>query len=273
MTQPLAGVRVLAPVTSERSAIADRIEAAGATVTRVEALDFAPSSTPAELEGAATDWAAGAYRWLAITSRVGVAAFADAARAAGVDLAARPDGTLVAAVGAATAEALADVGLVADLVPDGAADAVRMVAEFPAGQGRVLAPLGNLAAPTLAVGLRGKGWDVDVVEAYRTIDGPPLDPAIAVAVERGDIDVIALTSGSVATRLARELPAIPPLVAVVAIGASCARRASELGLDVAVVATEPSPAGMVEAIIAAIGTPTGAANRTATQTATRREER
>ena len=254
MTQPLSGLRVLAPISSERSAIADCIEAAGATVTRVEVLDFAPTSTPAALERAARDWAAGAFRWLAITSRVGVSAFADAARAARVDLAVRPHGAYVAAVGAATADALADVGLVADLVPDGAADAVRMVAAFPSGPGRVLAPLGNLAAPTLADGLRNKGWDVDVVEAYRTIDGPPLDADLAVAVATGEVDVIALTSGSVATRLAREIPVIPPTVAVVAIGASCARRASELGLDVRAIAAEPSPSGMVEAIIAATGT-------------------
>jgi len=253
VTQALAGLRVIAPITSERSAIADAIEAAGARVTRIELLDFMASSTPEALEGAAVDWAAGAYRWLAITSRVGVRSFADAARNAGVDLAKRPVGAYVAAVGAATAEALADVGLIADLVPGGAADAVKMVAAFPAGQGRVLAPLGNLAAPTLADGLRAKGWDVNVVEAYRTIDGPPVDPDLAVAVATGDVDVIALTSGSVAPRLAREIPAIPPTIAVVAIGASCERRARELGLEVAAVAAEPSPSGMVEAIVAATG--------------------
>ncbi len=259
MTQPLAGLRVVAPITSERSAIADRIEAAGALVTRVEAIDFAPTSNPARLEQAATEWSVGAYRWLAITSRVGVKAFAESARAAGVDLGARPSGSLVAAVGAATAEALAEVGLIADLVPEGAADAVLMVAAFPAGPGRVLAPLGSLAAPTLPEGLRQKGWEVDVVEAYLTIDGPPLDPAVIAAVESGEVDVIALTSGSVATRLAHAIRVIPPEVAVVAIGATCARRARELGLEVAAVAAEPSPAGMVEAIKVATATGTRSA--------------
>jgi len=253
VTKPLAGLRVMAPITSDRSAIADALEAHGAHVARVEVLDFAPSSTPGELASAARDWAAGVYRWLAITSRVGVKAFAHAAQSVGIDLASRPDGVSVAAVGAATAEALADCGLIADLVPDGAADAVRMVAAFPPGEGRVLAPLGNLAAPTLADGLRAKGWQVDVVEAYRTIDGPAFDADLAVAVATGDVDVIALTSGSVATRMAREISLIPPTVAVVAIGASCARRASELGLEVAGVAAEPSPLGMVEAIAVATG--------------------
>ena len=254
MTQPLTGVRVIAPVTPDRSAIADEIAAAGAHVIRVEALNFAPTSAPDVLERAAVEWAHGAYRWLAITSRVGVAAFADAARAARVDLSQRRPDTYVAAVGAATAEALADVGLRADLVPAGAADAVRMVDAFPAGPGRVLAPLGNLAAPTLADGLRGKGWEVDVVEAYRTVDGPPIDPAVARALAAGEVDALALTSGSVATRFAHEFPQMPPRVAIAAIGASCARRARELGWDVAAVAAEPSPAGMVEALIRAVST-------------------
>ena len=58
------------------------------------------------------------------------------------------------------------------LRPAGQQSAAGLVAEFPHGAGRVLAPLGNLAGDVLDAGLTRKGWTVDAVEAYRTVDGP-----------------------------------------------------------------------------------------------------
>ena len=95
-------------------------------------------------------------------------------------------------------KAARSVGLEVALVPEGRADARGIVADFPEGSGRVLAPLGNLASPVLARGLGRKGWQVDVVEAYRTVDGPGPDDATVAEVAAGAFDAVLLTAGSVA---------------------------------------------------------------------------
>jgi len=251
VTVSLAGLRVLAPVNAHRSAIADALAQAGAQVCRVEVIAVAATSKPADLAAAIRSWHEGAYDYLTVTSPSGAAALAAAAREHNIDLAHGTHGfrhTQVAAVGAATASALAGVGLHATIVPDGAADATALVDVFPTGHGRVLAPLGNLASSTLADGLRAKGWSVDVVEAYRTVDGPPLDPDLPRELASGRFDAVVITSGSVATRLCRELPLAQSAAAVVAIGNPSATRARELGLNVAAIAAEPTPDGVVNAV-------------------------
>lgn len=248
MTRMLDGLRVIAPVTQGRSAIAQELEAHGALVTRVEVIGFTEPAHPAVLDAAVAAWTAGSYDWLVVTSRVTVAALAAAANRAEVRLGDRPAGTRAAAVGASTAQACAEVGLTADLVPGGAADAEQLLAAFPTGPGRVLAPQSSLAAPTVAEGLRAKGWHVEVVEAYRTIDGPPFDAGIGLMLSEGQADALVLTSGSVARRLASQVPQVAASVAVIAIGKSTAREASDIGLTVSAIAAEPSPHGIVVAL-------------------------
>src|SRR5690606_10353427 len=173
-----------------------------------------PTDEPA-LADAAARWCAGQYAWMAVTSRNAVLALARAAEAAGVALADAQPGSQVATGGASTLGVCADVGLDVTLVPSGKQAAAGIVEDFPdapTGGGaaaRVLAPLGNLASPILSRGLSRKGWHVDEVEAYRTVDGVGPSAAVRDAIAGGEIDAIILTSASVAHRLRRDCPEIP----------------------------------------------------------------
>jgi uroporphyrinogen III methyltransferase/synthase len=149
----------------------------------------------------------------------------------------------IAAIGEATAEALAAHGLVADLVPE------RFVAEslvdaFPDGPGRVLLPQAADARDALAEGLRRRGWGVDVVEAYRTERvQPPADVLAAAAVA----DAITFTSSSTVTNyLDLDVP-VPPVVAC--IGPITAATARQRGLMVDAVAGVHSVDGLVAALV------------------------
>ena len=103
--------------------------------------------------------------------------------------------------GRATADALWRLRIsCADLV---AADAVARRAwprAFAAGRPRgdgCCSPCSAAAGPTLAAGLRAKGWDVDEVEAYRTVRRPAARPAVAEPPAGADAVVFASPSAVV----------------------------------------------------------------------------
>jgi uroporphyrinogen-III synthase len=153
-------------------------------------------------------------------------------------------------VGPATADALARRHLVADLIPR------RHLAEgllqiFPpprSSQAAVLFPRAAEGRDVLAEGLRAAGWEVDVVEAYRTVRlEVPDDLKSSVA----KADAICFTSSSTVTGFieACGLEAVPPVVAC--IGPVTAATASEVGIQVDAVAADQTIAGLVDAVLGA----------------------
>ena len=118
----------------------------------------------------------------------------------------------------------------------------------------MLLPRAAAARDVFPEGLRQRGWEVDVVEAYRTTTPPP--PAELVEAARG-ADAITFTSSStVSGYLAAVGPEVPPIVAC--IGPITARTARDAGLDVTVVAEEHSLDGLVHALTGALlGAPRG----------------
>lgn len=250
MTTPFGGRRLLVPVTEGRRDLSERLAALGCDVVEAECIVIAPPIDRAALESRVRRWALGEYDWMAVTSRNAVLAMDRVACAAGLRL--DSGGTSVATVGEATTQVCRDLGLAVALVPH-RADARGIVAEFPDGTGEVLIPRGNLAAPVLERGVASKGWTVDVVEAYRTVDGPGLTPQARKQLVEGSIDAVLLTSTSVADRISRDLAGapIPSRTAVVAIGRTTAAGARALGLVPTVVAERPSHDGILEALAVA----------------------
>ena len=230
--RPLFGKRVVVTRTREQASdLSRRLRALGAQVIEIPTIAVADPSDPAASADAATR--VGEYDWVVFTSTNAVNRFLPL-----VGDARRFGAARIAVVGSATADCLSEYSLIADLVPE------RFVAEslvdaFPHGPGRVLVPQAADARPVLADGLRQKGWEVDVVEAYRTVAPPP--PSTA-----PDADAITFTSSSTVTNyLALGLP-VPPVV--VCIGPITAETAKRHGLPNVTVSHEHTIEGLVEAL-------------------------
>ncbi|WP_229242296.1 uroporphyrinogen-III synthase [Cellulosimicrobium marinum] len=115
-----------------------------------------------------------------------------------------------------------------------------------AGPRTVLLPQGDLAAATMADGLRGLGYDPLVVTVYRTV-AHDLDPAVVAAWRAGEVDAVVLTSGSVAREVARQLGPRDD-VAGVAIGEPTARAARAVGLRLDAVAERAADDALAAAL-------------------------
>ena len=101
------------------------------------------------------------------------------------------------------------------------------------------------ARDVLPDGLRSKGWDVDVVPVYQTVQ-PDLSPAQLEAAASADI--VTFTSSSTVRHFVDlvGLEAVPSVVAC--IGPITAQTARELGLSVAIEAQTHTIEGLVEAL-------------------------
>jgi uroporphyrinogen-III synthase len=219
----------------EPGPLAARLESLGATVVHVPLIEIsdAPGLTAAlaRLES---------FDWLVVTSvngavRVGAAA-------------AEHPSLRLAAVGPATAAALAaEAGRPVDLVPT-LAQAEGLLAEFPPAPARVLVAQADRARRALADGLAAAGHDVESVIAYRTVVRRP----DADEFERlRAVDAVVLASGSAATGWVEALGTTTPPV-VIAIGPVTADAARRLGLAVTHVAASPDDDAIVDILVRAL---------------------
>lgn len=181
------------------------------------------------------------FAWIVVTSPNGaerVAPFLAAAIAAD-DEAPFPR---LAVVGAATERSL---GRPADLVANPARSAA-LVQQFPEFDGgsssSVLVVQGNLADDFLVKGLGLKGWNVEHVVAYRTVQ---LQPSIEEMLPARNADVLMLASGSAASAWFDAFGANTPPV-VISIGPSTTEVAERLGIDVTATAIAQTLDGMLE---------------------------
>ncbi|MEN1973768.1 MULTISPECIES: uroporphyrinogen-III synthase [unclassified Cellulomonas] len=252
----LAGLRVLVPrETAGPDPLVIALRAAGAEPVVVPLIQTVPPHDPTELDDALLALEVGYYGWVAVTSAAAVPVLVDRAEETGHTLAGLLEDVRVAAVGGSTARALRDAGIRVDLVPAGRSSAVALLAAWPpagAEPQRVLLPLGDLAAPTLADGLAARGWPVDVVTTYRTVPGPAPEPPVRDAWATGGVDAVLLTSGSTARNLLTMLGAPPAGTLVCCIGESTAAEARRVGLSVAAVAGHQTPGDLVAALAAAV---------------------
>jgi uroporphyrinogen III methyltransferase/synthase len=239
--RPLLGWRVV--VTRARqgaSALSTLLSAAGAVPIELPTIRIDPPADGGEaLAAAATRL--GSYRWVIFTSANGVERLFSCVRDARALAGAR-----VAAIGPGTAAALAAHGVLAELVPERyVAEGLLAVMPAPERAARVLLPRAAVARDVLPEGLRAMGYEVDVVEAYRTARPAPA-PELAQAV--AGADAVTFTSSSTVTGYVELMGVqrLPPVVAC--IGPVTAATARELGIEVTAVATEHTLAGLVEAL-------------------------
>jgi len=247
-SRPLFGTRVV--VTRAREQAPDlvrRLRELGAETVEIPTIEVTdPGDGGAALRAAVEHLAD--YEWVVFTS----------ANAVDRVLAEVPDARAfgsarIAVVGSGTAEALARHGLVPDLVPDRfVAEGLLAAMPGPSGEPgphRVLLPRAAVARDVLPEGLRTRGWDVEAVDAYRTVAVQPQEGGLADA--RG-ADAVTFTSSSTVTSFvgAVGVDGVPPVV--VCMGPVTAETAEAAGLHVDAVARPSTLDALVHAVVEAL---------------------
>lgn len=254
--RPLAGRRVL--VTREPArcvTVIARLETLGARVDACAAIAFEAPRNEGAADAAVADVAR--YDWLVFTSPIGARFFGARLRAVGTPtVAAR-----IAAIGPATAKALAALGLHVELTvaqAHGVALAEALLARVRPGD-RVLVVRPEEAAPTVPDALRGAGAEVDAVAFYRTTAAPEA-ALVARRIAQGAYDAVVVTSPSnwrhIASAGAAQEPAWVEGVTRarrIAIGRTTAAVMSDAGAPAHAVAAAPDDDGIVAAVLRAFG--------------------
>jgi len=231
----------------------DALEALGAEALVYPTIAVEAPEDPGPLRRAVD--ALPSYDWLVLTSPNGVEWFWRALETAGRDAAELED-LRVACVGRATAEAVEARGLTVDVVPSDQHGEGLLEAMLDAGGldgARVLLPRAAVARDVLPDGLEAAGARVDDVAAYRTVPNTEGAQAMRRELAAGRIDVVTFTSPSSARSfvdaVGRELHGAK----VAVIGPVTGRAARELGLEVAVEASDHSIPGLVRAVAGLYG--------------------
>jgi uroporphyrinogen III methyltransferase/synthase len=238
-SRPLFGKTVVVTrARAQSSELVARLRELGASTVEIPAIRIEdPADGGAALRDAVERLPT--YDWVVVTSPNGAGRLLAACRDARSF-----GGAKVAAIGPGTADAMAEGNIAVDLVPE------RYVAEglldvFPSGPGSVLIARAAEARDVLPDGLRDLGWSVDVVEAYRTVQGRPSAEALAAA---ADADIVTFTSSSTVRNFLAVCDAVPPVVAC--IGPVTAATAREHGLTVTIEADVHTIEGLVTALTA-----------------------
>ncbi|HKF37599.1 MAG TPA: uroporphyrinogen-III synthase [Ktedonobacteraceae bacterium] len=272
---PLHGRRILVTRASEQAeAFSERLRALGAIPVEFATIRIVPPEDWEPLDDALRRLCgAGWYDWLVFTSVNGVRTCFERLRSLGYPA---PGNVRTAAIGPATAAALAHYGITADLVPgeyiaESVAAALIDDAQRrnqPLAGKRVLLARAAEARNVLVSELQGAGAVVDVVAAYRT-------EAVSSDDERGrevlrmlearQLDILTFTSSSTVRNFMYWLRQCETGVAgslislvkgnarpkIACIGPVTSQTAREFGLHVRIEAQEFTIAGLVEAIIRA----------------------
>jgi uroporphyrinogen III methyltransferase / synthase len=243
--RPLFGRRVVVTrARSQASVLSERLMELGARPIEVPTIEVdPPADGGAGLRRAVAGLAEGRYEWVVFTSVTAVEALMEQvpdARTLG--------STSIAAVGPATASALEGYRLIPDLVPDRqlAEGLVEAFPDPPAAGASVLFPRAAEGREILVDGLSDAGWEVDLVEAYRTRAAVP---SREVMIDVASADAACFTASSTVTGFlsAFGLAALPPVV--VCIGPVTAATAEDAGIQVAAVASTHTIDGLVSALV------------------------
>ena len=289
---PLTGHRVLVARTREQAGeLSARVRELGGVPVEAPVLALAPGDR-AGMAAAARQLVAGRFSLLALTSPNGVDALADALAAveggvpgeegAGVPGAVGtgvpggrmsdvlgavgtgvPGGRMsdvlgavgtVACVGSGTASRLQErFGRAPDLLPPRATTR-SLGTSVPPGSGTALLPRADLASPELPRLLADRGYETVEVVAYRIVRPTSLPPAVAEGVRSGAIDLVPLSSPSMARNLVTLLGAPEIGGRVVSIGPVTSAACAAIGLRITVEADPHDLDGLVAALaVAAAG--------------------
>jgi uroporphyrinogen-III synthase len=247
----LDGRRILVTrALAQASELAEALVLRGAVPILFPTIEIAPLADYSRLDAALANLAG--YQWVIFTSVNGVAYFIERLAITGGGVPALA-GRRLAAIGPATARALARHGLQVEQVPDEyVAEAIVEGLGDVEGQW-ILLPRAEIAREALADELGRRGALVHEVPVYRTLAAAP-GPAALAELRRG-VDVVTFTSASTvrsfAALLAEAKLSLDQALSgarVACIGPITAQAARDLGLPVHIQAEVYTMQGLVHAL-------------------------
>lgn len=249
-SRPLFGRTVLATRPEyQADELADRLADLGARVLLQpaiaigEPLDWKPVD---DAIGRVAD-----FDWLVFSSANGVHSFLARLRHHGLDARAL-GGVRLAAIGPATAAALAKHRLLTDLAPDEYRAEALAAALAPQAAGQhILLIRASRGREVLSEMLAAAGAEVTQAVAYESRDVTELDPDVAAALADGAIDWITVTSSAIARSLISLLGDQLRRSRLAAISPLTAGALADAGFETAAVASVYTAEGLVDAILAA----------------------
>lgn len=249
--KPLFGKRVLVTRAREQaSALSEALEKLGAEAVEAPMIAVKEPKDKAPLEKA-IDQIEG-YDWIIFTSANGVRFFFDALQEKGGDIR-DLKGISLCAIGPKTLEALENMGLKVEVIPEtfvaeGVLEAVKPLMTSPQ---KVLLPRSDLARKVLLDTLVSEGHEVDDIITYETVPTEFGAWQIKDLFDEGRIDMVTFTSSSTVKNFAdfcKKHDIEPKDVTYASIGPITTDTAKALGMEPALEAEEYTVAGLVEAI-------------------------
>ncbi len=248
--RPLDGRTVVVTRAREQaSTLADRLSELGAVVIQAPAIRIEPCPVEGDLASALDRIAD--YSLVCVTSPKGAELLMSGLARRGLDARSLADAQ-IAAIGPATAAALAERGLRADVVPTRsvAEGLVEALTELDIAGGRVLVARAAEARDVLPDALRALGAEVDDVAFYETV-AEDLPTATLGAIERADY--VTFTSSSTVRFLSAALKiagaSVPTSARVVSIGPVTSAAVLEADLELAIEAERHDIGGLVDALL------------------------
>ncbi len=252
------------PLLGKRIGITRPEEQAGPQIARVLALGAEPVLMPTIRIEPISDWTTvdtvlsrlAEFDWIVWTSVNGVRAFFGRLWETGGDVR-QLGGVKLAAIGPATAEALARFHLRADIVQDEyRAESLAEAMRKDVSGRRVLWARASRGRDVLPRELTAAGADVQELAVYRNEDVDDFPEPTVAALDAGEIDWIGLSSPSIARQFAALLSPsarnhLGARTRLVAISPVTQQAAEEAGLPVAVTAETYTWDGMFDAILRA----------------------
>lgn len=257
--KPLFGKKIVVTrARDQASELVERIEELGGEAIEFPLIRTAPVTEDADcaaladaLERLAT------FDWLVFTSTNGVRYFFRELRERAIDV--RRIRARVAAVGSQTAEALAEHGLIADLIPEPfraeqlvpAFESLLHMEQLHAGA-KVLLARAKVAGQEVVEQLASLGLAVTDVACYQTGPADEQDPYAIEQLLAGKVDVITFTSASTVRYFFQKMSVfsyvIPANCQTVCIGPVTAAAAREAGVQVTTVADRATIDSLVKSI-------------------------
>lgn len=231
---------------AQASGLARTLRELGAEVVELPAIRIEPRIDSEEVQKVAG--ALGIYELVCLTSPNGVRLLFEAMENAGLDARALA-GVTVAAIGPGTARALAERGVLADVVPERfvAEGLIEALEDEEVAGARVLVARAAEARDVLPDALRERGAEVDVVPLYETVREEPRAEEIEAA---QSADYVTFTSSSTVTNLTAVLgDRFPTGARIVSIGPITSETVRDAGLEVDVEAERHDVDGLLAALL------------------------